>query len=339
MKHLSRRTFVGTLSGAAVALTGGFKRARADKAEFTLKFGNYQPLSHPNTIRSREASAAIAAESVGRIDLQVYPSAQLGSDTDMLSQLRSGAIDMMVLSPLTLATLVPVSQVSTVGFAFKDYDQVWAAMDGELGEFVREKIARTGLFAFDRIWDGGYRQITTGTVQIKSPDDLRGIKMRVPPAPMLTSMFQAFGSSPATVTMAEVYSALQTHIVDGQENPLVLIDTAKLYEVQKYCAITNHMWDGFWVLGNKARFSKMPEDVQELVSRNINKVAIQQREDVRNLNESLKVQLQQKGLQFSNVDSAAFRQKLRETKYYETWKTKLGADTWAQLEKYAGSIS
>ena len=181
----------------------------------------------------------------------------------MLSQLRSGALDFMTLSPLILGSLVPQAQINGVGFAFKDYKQVWAAMDGELGIYVRRQIAATGtIFAFDKIWDNGYREVTNSVRPINKPEDLKGIKLRTPPGPMWVSLFKALGASPTPLNFAEVYSALQSKVVDGQENPLAIIYTAKLYEVQKYCSMTNHMWDGYWFMGNKKLFEQLPSDLQ-----------------------------------------------------------------------------
>ena len=124
-------------------------------------------------------------------------------------------------------------------------DHVWAAMDGDLGDMLRGIAEQIGLYCLDKGYDHGFRQITTRTKPITSPDDLRGFKIRLPVAPYLISLFRHLGASPTAINFNEVYSALQTGIVDGQENPLVLIDTAKLYEVQKYCSLTNHVWSGF----------------------------------------------------------------------------------------------
>ena len=156
----------------------------------------------------------------------------------MLSQLRSGAIDFFTLSGLILSTLVPVASINGIGFAFKDYPSVWKAMDGSLGGYVRGEIDKRGLVAMDKMWDNGFRQITSSTRPIKVPADLKGFKIRVPVSPLWTSMFQAFGASPVSINFSEVYSALQTKIAEGQENPLSLIQIAKLYEVQKYCSMT-----------------------------------------------------------------------------------------------------
>ena len=123
-------------------------------------------------------------------------------------------------------------------------------MDGRSAPHPRRRSAKSNLYAFEHMWDNGYRQITSSTHPIKSPDDLKGFKIRVPVSPLWTSMFKAFGALPASININEAYSAMQTKIVEGQENPLALIDLYKFYEVQKFVSLTNHMWDGFWTLAN-----------------------------------------------------------------------------------------
>lgn len=332
---ISRRNLLAGVS--ALALPVG--SAWAQKAQFTLKYGNNLPVMHPMNARATEMATKINAESKGRIDFQVYPNNQLGNDTDMLSQVRSGALDFFTLSPLILGTLVPAAQISGVGFAFKDYSQIWAAMDGDLGAHVRRQIAASSsLFAFEKIWDNGYRQMTSSTKPITSPDDLKGLKIRTPPSPFWVSMFKAFEASPATINFAEVYSSLQTRIVDAQENPLAIIATAKLNEVQKFCSITNHMWDGFWFLGNKKSFERLPADLQEIVTRNINASGLKERDDVKQLNDGLQAELKGKGMIFNNTDAEVFRTKLRAAGFYAEWHKKFGDESWSVLEKYTGKL-
>src|SRR5690606_10633412 len=136
-------------------------------------------------------------------------------------------------------------------FAVISDDEVCPAMDGDQGTYVRGQIEEKGLLTLEKIWDNGFRQISSSTAPIETPADLEGFKIRVPVSPLWTSMFTAFGSSPASINFAETYTALQTGVVDGQENPLAIMSTAKLYEVQKYVSMTNHMWDGFWILLNR----------------------------------------------------------------------------------------
>ncbi|KAF3998814.1 TRAP transporter substrate-binding protein [Glaciimonas immobilis] len=339
MQKLNRRNFLKTVSAAsAVAATGLYSGPASAAAEFKLKYANNLPLTHPMNIRAREMAEKIAAESKGRIELQIFPNNQLGGDTDMLAQVRSGSIDFFTLSSLTLGTLVPVTQISGMGFAFKDYPTIWAAMDGDLGVYMRKQIETSSLFAFEKIWDNGYRQITNNVRPIFTPDDLKGMKLRVPPSPVWTSMFRALGVSPTSINFSEVYSSLQTKIVEGQENPLAIIYTAKLYEVQKYISITNHMWDGFWFLGNKKSFEKLPKDLQEIVRRNVNEAGMKQREDVKILNDSLIGEIKAKGLQVNQAEQGAFRAKLQNAGFYEEWHKKFGNEAWSLLEKYTGKL-
>jgi len=339
MGDTTRRTFLKTGSLALAATALGLSTRPAFAAEFTLKYANNLPVTHPMNIRAREMAVRIASESNGRIDFQVYPNNQLGGDTDVLSQIRSGAIDCFTLSPLILGTLVPAAQISGIGFAFKDYDQVWAALDGDLGAHVRTQIAKTEVFAFDKIWDNGYRQTTTSSRPVQKPEDFKGMKIRVPASPLWTSMFRAFDAAPASINFAEVYSALQTKIVEGEENPLAIISTAKLYEVQKYVSLTNHMWDGFWFLANKESFAKLPKELQVIVQNAVNDAGLKQRADVRKLNDSLVGDLKSHGMKFNDVDNAAFRDKLRAAGFYADWHKKFGDDAWALLEKYTGKLA
>jgi tripartite ATP-independent transporter DctP family solute receptor len=189
------------------------------------------------------------------------------------------------------------------------------------------------------MWDNGYRQMTSSTRPINSAKDLEGFKIRVPVSPLWTSMFKAFGAAPASINFNEVYSALQTKVVEGQENPLSIIELAKLYEVQKFCSLTNHMWDGFWFLGNAKAWNALPKDLQEIAAKNINEAGLEQRAMIRKLNESLQDELQKKGMAFNKPDPESFRAKLKAAGFYAEWKGKYGDEAWALLEKVTGGLA
>ncbi|MBF9197296.1 TRAP transporter substrate-binding protein [Microvirga terrestris] len=331
---ISRRTLLqGTTSAALVGSFG----VRAQSAEFIYKYANNLPVTHPMNLRAKEAADRIKQETGGRVEIQIFPNNQLGSDTDMLSQVRSGGVEFFTLSPLILSTLVPNASISGIGFAFPNYDSVWKAMDGDLGAYVRGQIAKANLVVMDKIWDNGFRQTTSSNKPIQTPDDLKGFKIRVPVSPLWTSMFTAFGSAPASINFAEVYTALQTKVVDGQENPLAIISTAKLFEVQKFVSMTNHMWDGFWFLANRRAWERLPEDLRPIVAKHLNAAAVEERADVAKLNASLKDELVSKGMQFNDPDPALFREALRKAGFYAEWKKKYGDEAWAILEKAVGS--
>jgi TRAP-type C4-dicarboxylate transport system substrate-binding protein len=136
-----------------------------------------------------------------------------------------------------------------------------------------------------------------------------------------------------------VYSSLQTKLVEGQENPLPIIATAKLYEVQKYCSLTNHVWDGYWILGNRRAIEKLPKDMKEIVLREFAKAGIDEREDTAHLSQTLRQELADKGLQFIEPEKDAFRSVLRQTSFYKDWRGKFGEQPWRLLESVVGELA
>jgi TRAP-type C4-dicarboxylate transport system substrate-binding protein len=152
-------------------------------------------------------------------------------------------------------------------------------------------------------------------------------------------MFSALGASPTSINFNEVYSALQTKIVDGQENPLAVIEVAKLYEVQSYCSLTNHMWDGFWLLANRRAFERLSPADQEVVSREFNAAALAERDDVAKLNAGLQGKLATAGLKFNAVETEPFRKQLTDAGFYKDWHAKYGDEAWGLLEQSVGTLS
>ncbi len=335
---LTRRKLIQGTAAAAVS-AAPVKLVFGQSAEFTYKYANQVPLTHPVNVRAKAAADAIRQETNGRLDIQIFPSSQLGGDTEMLSQLRAGGIEFFSASGLILSTLIPNASLSGVGFAFPDYPAVWRAMDGDVGAYVRAQITKANLIVMDRIWDNGFRQVTTSTKPINEPGDLNRLKIRVPISPMWTSMFKGFDAAPTSINASEMYTALQTKVVDAQENPLAVISLFKLYEVQKYCSLTNHMWDGFWFLANRRAWERLPENIREIAAKHLNAAAVAERADVATLNSNLQQDLASKGMVFNTPDAEPFRQKLRIAGYYSEWKGKFGPEGWAVLEGSAGKLA
>jgi tripartite ATP-independent transporter DctP family solute receptor len=332
---ISRRTFVAL--GASLPL-GKIAAARAQTPDFTYRYANAMPDSHPLNIRMNEVATALKRETNGAFELKVFSNNQLGSDVDTLSQLRSGAVEFFSLSPIILSTLVPNASISGMGFAFPTQDAVWSAMDGDLGAYVRGQIEKANLIAMDLIWENGFRQVTSSTKPITSPFDLSNFKIRVPPSPLYISMFRAFGAAATSIPFNELYTALQTKVVDGQENPLAVLSTNRFYEVQKYCSMTNHVWDGWWLLANRRAWERVPKDIRAIVARNMNEAALKQREDVASLNSGLQTELSGKGLSFNDVQQSTFRQLLSKAGFYKEWKERYGREAWSKLESAVGEL-
>lgn len=335
---LTRRGLLGGASALGAATLFG-KPARA-AAEFDFKLGVNTPDTHPLSIRLIEAAREIGSRSSGRVSVTVFPNSQLGGDPEMLSQLRAGGIELLAAPSMTLSTLVPLSGLPSVGFAFQSYDQVWAAMDGEVGNLVREAIARTGIVPMRRKWDNGFRQITSSSSrQINSVDDLKGFKIRVPVTALLTSLFSGLGALPSSISVSELYSALQTHIVEGQENPLAQVSTNKMYEVQKYCALSNHCWSGYWIVANKKALASLPTDLLAIVNDSFDAAALKERSDLLEMDRTLQAELTGKGMVFNQPDPVQFRAALVKAGFYGQWQKTYGAEAWGTLEKYTGKLT
>jgi tripartite ATP-independent transporter DctP family solute receptor len=329
----------GALAAAAALPLVCILSSRGSAAEFSYKLATGQDPTHPINTRARQALDRIREASQGRLEIRLFPANQLGSDTDLLSQLRSGGVEFFNLSTSILATFVAAAGIPNTGFAFADYNAVWRAMDGALGDYIRAQITERGIVPVSKIQDNGFRQITTSTRPITKPEDLRGLKIRVPPAPILTSLFSALGAGPTPINFSELYSALQTKIVEGQENPLAIIATTHLNEVQRYCSMTSHVWDGYWILGNRRAWRRLPDDLRTLVTHEFDRSVMDEREDIAKLSQALRQELAAKGLQFNDVDRNSFRDLLRRTSFYKDWRGKFGDQAWALLESSAGALT
>jgi tripartite ATP-independent transporter DctP family solute receptor len=337
MPNVKRRTLITAATAALPLLAMPTIHARA-AARFVFKYGNNVPDTYPLNTRTKAAAERIRTATDGAFDLQIFPAGQLGTDNDMLSQVRSGAIQIYTASGLVLSTLAPLTAINALGFAFKDYSQVWPAMDGKLGALIRPKIEAVGLHPIDKIFDIGFREVTSSTHPITGPDSFKGFKVRIPPSELGVSMFTALGASPITMNFAEVYTSLQTHVIDGQENPLSIVDSVKLYEVQKYISMTNHMWDGYWMLCNGRAWNNLPADVRDIVSRELNRAADEDRTDIAALDASLKGQLEAKGMIFNTPDTAAFRKILQTSGFYDKWQKTFGKEAWDAMESATGHL-
>lgn len=334
MSRLTR----GAFSAGAASTFGSVAILRSPAAAqtFQYKFAHNLPVNSALHVRLVQMWQAVKRETHGRLSVQTYPNNQLGGDTSMLQQLRAGSIQFFTLAGGILATVVPVAAIESIGFAFKTSKDAQRAMDGALGAYVRKEIEARGLYVFPTILESGMRQMTTSTKPIRTVEDLGGLKVRTPPGPLWVDLFKALGAAPTPINFAELYPALQTHLVDATELPLVTIDFSRIYEAQKYLSITNHMWSGYWLLGNPEAWKALPPDIQAIVLRNSAKYILMQRRDVELLNESLVDKFRRTGMKVNTAETQGFRARLGA--FYEHWKTELGPTAWSLLEQYAGKL-
>ena len=333
--HVSRKRFAAGSAAAFASIALLPSRVRA--ADFNFKFGTDTPVDHPSNVDGLKAFDQIRKETNGRVDIQLFPNNELGGATQMLTQVRAGAMTFQLIDGVTLGSVVDLCGIQGVGFAFKNTAAAFVAMDGDLGAAIRKEIEAKDMYVHPRMFLNGMRQVTASPRAIVTPDDLSNFKIRTPPAKMSLDLFKSLGASPTPMNFNEVYTSLQTHVVDGQENPLAVIELAKLFEVQKYLSVTSHMWSAFWLIGNADAWKSLPPDLQATVARNFESYALAQRKDTDLLNTTLVAKLQSQGMAVNKPDPAAFRAKLGP--FYQRWKAEFGDSAWSLLEKYTGKLA
>lgn len=332
----SRRTFV-----AGAAALGGASVIVKPLHAADYKFAQYHNQADTGTLHRNLVAmwAAIRTETNGRVEADVFAENNKlpGGDTVALRMLIEGEIQFFTLMGGIIGTVVPVAEAQQLPFAFKSAPEAHRAIDGTLGRYIAEEMAAKGMYLFPIAgFDNGMRQIAAMNRAVVSPDDLAGMKIRVPPGQLINDTFKAFGADPVVTPANGIFAALQSGKVDAQENPLAIIEGFKLYELVKYVSMTNHMWSGFNLMANLPLWQKLPEDIRAVIEFNATKYVRQQRIEQGELNASLRGVFEQKGLKFNDVDQTAFRARLPGV--YATWKEKLGARCWALLEREVGKL-
>ena len=247
----------------------------------------------------------VKARSGGRIEVQVAHSAQLGDDAAMVTAIRTGALDMSANSQGAVAAAVPDYAAYGMPFMFTSPAQAFKLLDGPLGQELAQKSADKGMIVLG-YWDNGIRHMTNAKRPITRVEDMKGLKMRVPPDATLVDIMQALGSDPQQIKFAELYVALQQGVVDGQENPLANIHASKIYEVQKYLALTSHQFQMTPFLMSKRSWDRLPEPDRKLLQEAAAEATQLQRKLAQEVDEKLLAELKAKGVQVTTVDKAAF---------------------------------
>jgi tripartite ATP-independent transporter DctP family solute receptor len=337
VRLISRRHFTFGLAAASGILLAT-RRARA--ADFELRQFHNQPADSPLHKRLVEMWAAVKDETGGRVQVQTFPENNqiAGGDPAALNMVVSGELDFFTLNGGSIGNLAPASNVQGLLFAFRTPAQVFGALDGDLGDYLREEMKTKGIYAVPRgCFDNGFHQITCSTKPIRSVDDLQGLKIRTPDAPIYIEAWKAMGATPIAVNLNKIYETLKNGIAEAQTNPLAIAEFLKLYEVQKYVSMTNHGWSGFNLLANWKLWQRFPADVQQIIERNAMKSARLQRADNNTLNTEFRTKLAQQGMVFNEAETSSFRVRLGP--YYARWKDTIGRRAWSLLEAHVGTLS
>ena len=336
MAHrMTRARFVAGATGSTLASIGVIA-APVRAAQFEYKFAHGSPTNFSSSVRMVEAWNAVSRETNGRFVVKTFPNGVMGSELANIGQIRSNTIQFTIIPAIALSTVVPNLGMDGLGFAFRDSKAAEAAFDGPLGQYLQQQIVAKGIYAFPTVINLGMRVITSSSRPIRNASDLAGFKIRTQPGQIAVDLFRTLGASPTPIVYPEVYLALQTHLVDGQETPYQTIEAAKFYEVQKYLSVTNHQPTVFWLIANMESWNALPPDIQQSVNRNVRRAAILQRRDAILQNDAFADKLRRFGLTFNTADGDSMRAALKP--FYTKWKGEFGTTAWDLLERSTGKL-
>ena len=295
-----RRLVIALLGTAALGLP------LSAQAETVLRLAENQPETNPVTVAMYRFADLVKEYTDGEVVVQVFPGAQLGQEPETIEQAQAGVVDFARVNTVVLANVSPTMGVFTLPYIFKGWDHKYAVLDGEIGQEVRGDLAEQGLVGFDFMDAGSRSFYTRKDKPIASLEDLKGLKIRVQPAPISTRMVELLGAVPTPMNYGEVFSAIQTGVIDGAENDYVSYHTSGHYEVAPNYMEDQHLSPPAILIMNKARFDSLPEDQQAAIEKAAREAALFEREAMREANEAARKAVEEAGSTVVEVDNTPF---------------------------------
>ena len=228
----------------------------------TLRFASEAPRTDTQSIAGEKFSELLKAKTNGALDIKIFADGSLGAFQAAISGVRGGTIDMAVSGSANFSGLVPLLGVFDIPFMFKDSAHAYRVLDGKIGQDMLDRLGEFGMKGL-AFWDNGWRELTNSKHPVKTPADVKGLKVRTTGSPAHIEAFKLLGANPVPMPLAELYTALEMKTVDAQEHPLGVLWSAKLYEVQKHLSITNHAYSALILVMNKAKFDALPPAQQK----------------------------------------------------------------------------
>lgn len=295
------------------------------QAQTAAKLGYGATDDNSQGLASKRLAEIVKARTNGRVVINTYGSGKLGSDSQMQSALQGGTQEMMVGPTANLAGVVKEISLLDMPFLVTNYREADALMDGPVGKALAAKLDAHGLVGL-AYWENGFRHLTNSRRPISKVEDLAGLKMRVIPSPVFIETFKALGTNPVPMPYTELYGALETRSVDGEDNGLGLIESAKFYEVQKYLSLTGHIYTPYIVMASKQWFDKLSDGDKAIVRQAAVEAATYQRQVNRAETEKLVAVMKQHGMQVTEVAPAEIaRMKEKVKPVYEKFTPQIGA--------------
>jgi tripartite ATP-independent transporter DctP family solute receptor len=297
IKSEMRRTLLVAMLGACALQSAHAQETR------TIRFGHLNNADHPMSIGAKKFAELVAAKSAGKITVKEYPASQLGSELQQQSALQGGVQEMTAPAPTSLAGIVKEFGLLDFPFIVSNYKQADALLDGPVGKALLAKLPEKGLVGLG-FWDLGFRNVTNSKRPVTKGEDLDGLKLRVIPNPVFLDTFKTFKANPVPMPFGELYSALETHAVDGQENPFSVILSNKFFEVQKFVSATNHVYASNILLVSKKFWDKLAPAEQKVLQDSAHEAIVYQRQISREMAGKAVAELKAKGMQYNEMSAA-----------------------------------
>lgn len=269
----------------------------------------------------------VSQKTGGKVKVEVYPSSQLGNDRDMAEGLQMGSVDFALIAGV-LGNFEPSIQLLEMPYLFRDDDHLRKVLYGPIGQEIFDKLLKNASIRGLAYWDRGPREVTSNK-PINSPADLKGLKIRVPEIPPMVAAWKAMGANPTPMAFGEVYTALQQHTIDAQENPISIIYSARFNEVQKYLAMTNHKYEYVILAMSDKTYQKLTPDQQKAVEEAAKEAADYYNNLVTSKTDQMLQELKDKGMQVTTPNAEEFA-KLAKTTHAE-FANKYGKDIYDRI--------
>jgi tripartite ATP-independent transporter DctP family solute receptor len=291
---------------AALLVSGSLAVPRAAGAQaIELKFGHVGSPGSLFDVSANEFARRVKEKTKGKVVIQVFGSSQLGDDTELLQKVKLGTID-FALPSTVMSSAVPAFGLFEMPYLVKDREHM-KRIDKEIVWPTLVPSAQKAGYEVLATWENGFRQITNNAHPINVPEDLKGIKLRVPKGRWRVKMFQAYGASPSAMGLSEVFVALQTGVMDGEENPLTQIYTSKFQEVQKYLSMTDHVYTPAWVVTSPRKWQALPAEVRKQIEEAARETQPFVYQTGARMDEELLVKMKQGGIKVNEADKQAFQ--------------------------------
>lgn len=299
---------------AGVVGCGGKKEEGTNQAgdaekKYTFKLGHLANEQDPWHIAVTKFAKDVNERSNGRIEIKVYPNESLGKEMDLIQGIQSGTVDMTITGE-SLQNWAPKAALLAAPYAIRDSAHLKQVVEGPIGEEIeKEIIEKTGLLPI-AYFERGPRNLSSNR-PIKTPDELKGLLLRVPNVPLFVDTWKALGAKPTPMAFGEVFTGLQQHTIEAQENPLALVNSGGFYEVQKYINRTEHVRSWIYVVIGKKQFESMPEDLQKIFLEAAAEMQAYEQELFIKDEAQIEQTLKEKGMEFIEVDKAAWEEKAK----------------------------